>query len=227
MFSQIISLLSRNLLLLALHIENGKFPKPLSAAEEARCIEQMLSGDASAREKLIVRNLRLVAHIAKKYYSSTGDSDDLISIGTLGLIKATDTFRQNKKARFSTYAARCIENEILMELRSGKRRRSDVSVNEPLETDKSGNELYISDILSSDGNIGDEIENAEQIEKLKLLIGNTVTGRESRIIKLRYGIGGGKPHTQQQTARLLGISRSYVSRIENDILKRLRRDIEK
>ena len=176
-------------LVLALHLEAGSFPKPLSAREEIETFAALRAGDRSAREKIIRHNLRLVAHVAKKYYAQPGDQEDLISIGTIGLMKAVDTFDTTRKARFATYASRCIENEILMYLRRNNKVRMDVSIDEPLNVDWDGNELLLSDILGTDEDIiYRDMENEAEIMLLRTAV-NTLTPREKEIICLRYGIG--------------------------------------
>lgn len=201
------------------------FPPKLSVAEEKKYIDQMIAGDKNARQKLIEHNLRLVAHISKKYYASVPDVDDLISIGTIGLIKAVDTLRPEKCSKFSSYAATCIQNEILMYLRSGKKSALDISVNEPIETDRNGNVLTLMDIISVDDTISDDIDRAIKCEKLRRIVREELDETERRIITERYGLSGGKPLTQREIAAELNISRSYVSRIEKRILEHLKSKI--
>lgn len=198
------------------------FPPRLSADEEKKYIRKMASGDKSARQKLIEHNLRLVAHISKKYNSAASDSDDLISIGTIGLIKAVDTFRPEKGHKLSSYAAICIQNEILMYLRSGKKNSLDISMNEPIDTDRHGNVLTLMDIIAVDDTISDDIDLSMKCSKLKHLINSELNERERDIIIKRYGLDGHKPLTQMEISKKIGISRSYVSRIEKKILERLR-----
>lgn len=198
------------------------FPPRLSADEEKKYIREMASGDKSARQKLIEHNLRLVAHISKKYNSAASDSDDLISIGTIGLIKAVDTFRPEKGHKLSSYAAICIQNEILMYLRSGKKNSLDISMNEPIDTDRHGNVLTLMDIIAVDDTISDDIDLSMKCSKLKQLINSELDERERDIIIKRYGLDGHKPLTQMEISKKIGISRSYVSRIEKKILERLR-----
>ncbi len=209
---------------LILHICGaGSFPKPLSSEQEAQMIEKMRSGDAAARNSLIEHNLRLVAHIVKKYYSSPEEQDDLISIGTIGLIKAIDSFKSSKKTRLATYAARCIENEILMYFRSQKKTANDISINEQIDTDKDGNTLSLIDTLSEEDNILESVYSRIRISQLSQAM-KTLDEREKKIIRLRYGLS--EPAlTQMQTARRLGISRSYVSRIEKKALLKLRDEL--
>lgn len=186
----------------------------------------MKAGDNSARNKLVEHNLRLVAHIIKKYYGAQGDQDDLVSIGTIGLIKAINTYDPDKKIRLSSYASRCIENEILMYFRSAKKRAQDISLNEAIDTDKDGNPLTLLDILAVDDSILDELDMKLNSRKLGQFITEELGEREKRIIILRYGLNGKKPMTQKDVAALLGISRSYVSRIETKALKALRKRFE-
>ena len=209
---------------LILHICGaGSFPKPLSSEQEAQMIEKMRSGDAAARNSLIEHNLRLVAHIVKKYYSSPEEQDDLISIGTIVLIKAIDSFKSSKKTRLATYAARCIENEILMYFRSQKKTANDISINEQIDTDKDGNTLSLIDTLSEEDNILESVYSRIRISQLSQAM-KTLDEREKKIIRLRYGLS--EPSlTQMQTARRLGISRSYVSRIEKKALLKLRDEL--
>lgn len=198
------------------------FPPRLSAADEKKYIEAMADGDKSARQKLIEHNLRLVAHISKKYYTSVSDSDDLISIGTIGLIKAVDTFRPEKGSRLSSYAATCIQNEILMYLRAGKKSALDISMNEPIDTDRHGNVLTLMDIIAVEDTISDDIDTSMKCSKLKQIVNAELSERERSIIIKRYGLDGKKPLTQMEIADSMGISRSYVSRIEKKVLERIR-----
>lgn len=222
LFSLLLQIAS-SIFYLALHITApNSFPPPLTAKEETELIEKMQQGDTGAKNKLIEHNLRLVAHIIKKYYSNTSDQDDLISIGTIGLIKAVSTFKPDKKIRLATYAARCIENEVLMYFRSTKKSASDLHFGDPIDTDKDGNSLTLIDVVADDVNIADEIDKKLKLEKLKVLLETRLDDREKEIIKLRYGMGGEDPLTQKEVATILGISRSYVSRIETSVLKKLR-----
>lgn len=228
MFSELISLVMSKLLFFALHVEgNGTFPKPLSASKEQEYFELMEKGDVDAKNKLIEHNLRLVAHIVKKYYSITNEQDDLISIGTIGLIKAVNTFSYDKKVKFSTYAARCIENEILMHFRNLKKTASDVSINEPIDSDKNGNALTLMDIVSDEDSIIDNIDLKIKAEQLYHFVETKLDSREQEIIKLRYGLYYRKPLTQREIAKKLDISRSYVSRIEKKALEVLKEQFEK
>jgi len=199
----------------------GSFPKPLRAQEEQHYLELAAKGDLEARNILIERNLRLVAHIMKKYYTQTADQEDLISIGTIGLIKGISTFDSTKGARLATYAARCVENEILMYFRSQRKLGSDVSLSECLETGKDGNELSLMDVLCTDDDLFDDLSTQELYGKLREVMEQTLTEREKSIIRMRYGLGGSKPLTQREIAAQSGISRSYVSRIEKKALGKL------
>lgn len=226
MLDALIELFAKNLLLFALHFDSmGAFPKPLSAKEERECFEKMSQGgkDAKeAREKLISHNLRLVAHIIKKYYAAASDVDDLISIGTIGLIKAVGTFDYTKGTRFATYGSRCVENEILMHFRSLRKTSSEVYFGEALDTDKDGNTLSLADILADSSDIAEEVDVKINSERLHCYINNLLDDREKEIIILRYGLGGGAALTQREVAKKLGISRSYVSRIEKRAIEKLR-----
>jgi RNA polymerase sigma-E/F/G factor len=203
------------------------FPKPLSAKEETEILDQCKAGNKEARDILIEHNLRLVAHIVKKYYMTNKDIDDLISIGTIGLIKAIDTFDADKGIRLATYASRCIDNELLMMLRSGKKQSKEVYLYEPIGSDKEGHEINLLDILeSADIDIVDELELQRNIKSLYVLIDKVLTNREKQIIEMRYGLNKHEPVTQKEIANDIGISRSYVSRIEKKALKKLRESFE-
>lgn len=204
------------------------FPKPLSAKEETDMLTLCMEGSKEARDILIERNLRLVAHIVKKYNTADKDIDDLISIGTIGLIKAIDTFDASKGIRLATYASRCIENELLMMLRSGKRQAKEVYLYEPIGADKEGHEINLLDIIeSTDMDIIDEIELKGNVIKLYELVHKVLTKREREIIEMRYGLNSKEEVTQREIASQIGISRSYVSRIEKKALKKLREQFEK
>lgn len=212
-----------NLFYLALHVKSaGSFPPPLKAKEESELLQRSAAGDIDARNKLIEHNLRLVAHIVKKYYTAGCDQDDLISIGTIGLIKAIGTFKNEKGIRLATYAARCIENEILMYFRNMKKSAQDVYISDPIDTDKDGNTLTLIDVIADEGDIAEEIDKKMKIEKLKVIISGVLDEREYEIIRERYGLGGTGELTQREVAKRLGISRSYVSRIEKSALQKLR-----
>ncbi|MDR1240871.1 MAG: RNA polymerase sporulation sigma factor SigK [Oscillospiraceae bacterium] len=208
---------------LALHIVSPSvFPKPLSSKEEKKYLDKMSEGDKDARAKLIEHNLRLVAHIIKKFHSSHENNEDLISVGTIGLIKAVNTFKIEKGIRLSSYASRCIENEILMYMRGNKKTVLDVSMTEPIETSKSGSPLTLIDTLASEGSVFEEISGKIDVERLQKCISCNLSKREEIIIKLRYGLEGKTALTQQEIADRLGISRSYVSRIEKKVIEGLR-----
>ena len=216
--------IATSLFYLALHITTpGSFPPALSAKEEAELLKRKDAGDEEAKAKLIEHNLRLVAHVIKKYYSTASDQDDLISIGTIGLIKAVSTFKSDKGIRLATYAARCIDNEVLMYFRSIKKTAQELHFGDPIDTDKDGNALTLIDVVADDVNIADEIDKKVKIGRLRVLLETRLDDREKEIIRLRYGIGGGQELTQRQIASMLGISRSYVSRIETSVLKKLKR----
>ena len=224
MLSTLIGAALSGLFFLVLHVTgSGSFPRPLSAQEERDCLERMRRGDESARNELVEHNLRLVAHMIKKYYSSFTEQDDLISIGTIGLIKAVNTFDSSKGIRLSSYAARCIENEVLMYFRSSKKSAQDISINEPIDTDKDGNALTLMDTMAADDNIVDNLDCKIKSEHLRNYIAEVLTPREQTIIRLRYGLNGSEPLTQREVAQRLGISRSYVSRIEKKSLAVLHR----
>ncbi len=223
MFELLLKLAS-SLFYFALHVTNpNSFPPALSAKEEAELLEKMAEGDKSAKNKLIEHNLRLVAHVIKKYDSNHSDQDDLISIGTIGLIKAVSTFKPDKGIRLATYAARCIENEILMYFRAGKKSANDVHFSDPIDTDKDGNALTLIDVVADDVNIADDIDKKLKIERMRVLLGTVLDDREREIVRLRYGLDGEEELTQKKVAARLGISRSYVSRIEKSALSKLRR----
>ena len=209
-------------LVLALHLEAGSFPKPLSAREEIETFAALRAGDRSAREKIIRHNLRLVAHVAKKYYAQPGDQEDLISIGTIGLMKAVDTFDTTRKARFATYASRCIENELRMHFRRERRNGVVVSLQETLEAGKEDSALTLSDVLQDGFCMEDACERQDEARRLRRLI-EGLPARERKLILLRYGLAGQPPLTQLETAQLLQISRSYVSRLETHALEQLRK----
>lgn len=205
---------------------NNSFPQPLSEKEEKYYLNKLKEGDLLAKSVLVERNLRLVAHIVKKYAYFSKDMDDLISIGTVGLIKAIDSFDSGKGTRLATYAARCIENEILMFIRNTKKTKGEVYLQDPIGIDKEGNEISLLDVLSSDENsIVEIVENKIQIKKLYNKINTSLMERERIIIQMRYGLLDGKPRTQREIAKMLGISRSYVSRIEKRALKKLYKEL--
>lgn len=222
LFSQLFQLLSQALCLL-LHVTGGgTFPRALSAAQERQCLEEMAQGSQAARQKLIEHNLRLVAHIIKKYYTHYDDTDDLISIGTIGLIKGINTYRPEKGVRLATYASKCAENEILMYFRSTRKNASEMLLSDVLDTDGDGNSLSLIDILSEDDDMDEQLQADEVSLELQRCIDNVLDAREAEIIRLRYAIGGGEAMTQRETAQRCGISRSYVSRIEKKAIEKLR-----
>lgn len=200
----------------------GSFPPPLSHAEERECFIKARGGDREAREALIEHNLRLVAHIVKKYYPTCRNQDDLVSIGTVGLIKAIDSFDITNGARFATYASRCLQNEILMYFRSQKKTACEVSINETIDIDKDGNPLTYIDVISCEDTIAEDIDLRLNSKKAIDLINTVLTDRERQIIVLRYGLNNRKPVTQREIAAAFGISRSYVSRIEKSAIDKLR-----
>ncbi|MCI5947620.1 MAG: RNA polymerase sporulation sigma factor SigE [Oscillospiraceae bacterium] len=202
-------------------------PPPLKKAEEEKYIAEFMNGSDRAREKLIVHNLRLVVYIAKKFENSGVNIEDLVSIGTIGLIKSINTFRPDKNIKLATYSSRCIENEILMHLRKVNQQKSDISLDEPLNVDWDGNELLLSDVLGSDGlEINYNVEDEDE-KRILLLCMESLSERERLIMNMRFGLGGQKEHTQKEVADILGISQSYISRLEKRIILRLKKDIEK
>ena len=222
MFSLLLSLL-----LNAVHFLLGigtpqSFPPPLSAAEEEAAFLANREGDDTAREKLILHNLRLVSHVVRKYYSTAKNQEDLVSIGSIGLVKAVDSFNPENGTRFATYAAKCIQNEILMHFRSQKKLSAEVSINETIDVDRDGNPLTYIDVIATEDNIEEEVDLKVKSAMVRRLVNSVLEERERQIIILRYGLGGGKPYTQREVAQMLGISRSYVSRIEKGALETLR-----
>lgn len=204
----------------------GSFPKPLSAADEQKYIELFIQGDMEARNILIERNLRLVAHIIKKYYTQTSEQDDLISIGTIGLIKGISTYKPDRRVRLATYASRCIENEILMYFRSLKKTAGDLSLSDSIDTDKDGNSLSLMEVISVEDDMLDNLSARETCTQLCRYIRQALTEREAEIIAMRYGLENISPKTQREIAAICGISRSYVSRIEKKALEKLRKCFE-
>ncbi|MBR3552449.1 MAG: RNA polymerase sporulation sigma factor SigK [Clostridia bacterium] len=221
-----LKLVLSNLFFLTLHLKGGSsFPKPLSAERERALLQRMATdGDAGARAELIEHNLRLVAHIVKKYYAAADDPEDLISIGTIGLIKAVDSFNASKGARLATYAARCIENEILMHFRAQRKTAGTVSLSEPVDTDGDGNELTLIDLIATEDTIADDMDLKRNTRRLYTALDRLRDPREKEILTLRYGLYGTAPLTQREIADRLGISRSYVSRIEKRAIETLRTD---
>lgn len=219
-------LVLKGVMLLVSYITNDSFPQPLSSQEEKYYLKKLSEGDEKAREILIERNLRLVAHVVKKFENTGEDKEDLISIGTIGLIKAINTFDNSKGARLATYAAKCVENEILMHIRAVKKNRHEVSLQEPIGTDKDGNEITLEDILGGNSDqVLDEVEMILLDEKLKRVI-KKLKSREKKVLVMRYGLEGKKKYTQREIAGELGISRSYVSRIEKKIISKIAEEFE-
>jgi len=224
LYSAFLLLISNAFLMLRLgNGSSGSFPSPLSAPDERKYVEMWTQhGDLEARNKLIEHNLRLVAHIIKKYYTQTAERDDLISIGTIGLIKGVSTYQPNKNVRLATYASRCIENEVLMYFRSIRKSSGDVSLSESIDMDGEGNSLSLMDVLAEDDDMLENLSMLEMRNNVRTYIGTALDGREADIIKLRYGLGGKTPLTQREVAASYGISRSYVSRIEKKALEKLK-----
>ncbi len=215
-------LMFANSLLFSLRLSGGgSFPKPLSAEEERRYLERFAQGDQEARNILIEHNLRLVAHIIKKYYTQSADQEDLLSIGTIGLIKGISSFKPEKQVRLATYAARCVENEILMYFRSQRKNQGEMSLSDSIDTDKEGNALQLMDVVGVDDTMLEDLHDKENAQRLHAVIRQQLSGREAEIIRLRYGLGGTIPLTQREIASAFGISRSYVSRIEKRALEKL------
>lgn len=225
MFFLLLEKVIDGLLLFALHIESSQsFLRPLSPKEEREAFERLAKGDMNARNTLIEHNMRLVAHVVKKYYTGKyADEEDLISIGTIGLIKAVSSYSLDKNIKFATYAAKCIQNEVLMYFRSLKKTSLDVYMEDPIDTDKDGNTMTLMDIITFDDNIIEKVDNKIKARKLYDFVENTLNKREREIITMRYGLYGKKPLTQREAAKKLGISRSYVSRIEKKALENLRK----
>ena len=224
MFASVWLLLSG--LFYSLQLHSGTFPKPLTPEEERHYLERAAQGDLEARNILVERNLRLVAHVMKKYYAQTADQEDLISIGTIGLIKGISTFDASKGARLATYAARCVENEILMYFRSQRKSAQDVSLSDYIETGAEGAPLELMDVLSEDCDLLEEVSGRETVARLRQAVERCLSEQERQVVVLRYGLGGGTPLRQRQVAERLGISRSYISRIEKRALGKLRAELE-
>ena len=204
----------------------GSFPRPLSAAEERECLERAAAGDEAARNKLIEHNLHLVAHIIKKYYTAACDQDDLISIGTIGLIKGVSSFNAGKGVRLATYVSRCIENEILMYFRRQRKTAGDLPLSETLDTEEDSGSLSLMDVVCVEDDMFEALSLKENCRRLRAVMEKTLTDRENEVVTLRYGLGGAQPMTQREGAKLCGISRSYVSRIEKRALEKLREALE-
>ena len=213
-------------MLCTLQLSTGSFPKPLSPQEEAHYLALSQQGDLEARNILIQRNLRLVAHIMKKYYANASDQEDLISIGTIGLIKGISTFDPTKANRLATYAARCVENEILMHFRAQRKCGNDVSLSDYIESGSDGTALSLMDVVSDDTDLLEQVCTKESVAALRKAVGACLTDQERQVIELRYGLGGQPPQRQRQVAERTGISRSYVSRIEKRALEKLRAALE-
>ena len=213
-------------LLYSLQLQTGSFPKPLTEEEERHYLTLAAQGDLEARNVLIERNLRLVAHIMKKYYAQAADQEDLISIGTIGLIKGVTTFDSSKGARLATYAARCVENEILMHFRSQRKSAQDVSLSDYIETGTDGAALSLMDVVAEDSDLLEQVSLRESVEQLRRCLESCLTDQERQVIRLRYGLEGYAPHRQREVAKITGISRSYVSRIEKRALQKLRAAME-
>lgn len=230
MFSLLVGFLSfmQNAVIAFGYIQSGNlFPEPLSPDEERQCIENMNNGDEESKNILIERNLRLVAHISKKYLTTNIDQDDLISIGTIGLIKAINSFDNSKNIRLATYAARCIDNEILMFIRSNKKTKAEVFLNEAIGKDKDDNEISLIDVIEKEEMcVDDEIDLRLKIKELYNKMKEILKDREQTILELRFGLGGKRPKTQHEIAEMLGISRSYVSRIETKAINKLATEIK-
>lgn len=223
-----LSYISQYLFLFILHLAHGEsFPKPLKKDEEQRYLELAAQGDIKARNILVEHNLRLVAHIIKKYYQNYDGQEDLVSIGTIGLIKAINTYDLSKNIKLSSYASRCIENEILMHFRGNRKSSQNVSLNDAIDTDKDGNPLTLIDILASDMDVAEDVDTKLRLEVLDRYIDEVLTDREKQIITCRYGIRGEMIQPQRELAQTLGISRSYISRIEKKALEKLRKRYEK
>lgn len=210
----------------SLQLSTGSFPKPLTAAEERHYLALASKGDIAARNVLIERNLRLVAHIMKKYYAQASDQEDLISIGTIGLIKGIESFDSTKGARLATYAARCVENEILMYFRSMRKSSQDVSLSDYIETGADGAPLALMDVVADDCDLLERVSGREDLRKLCGAVDRVLTEQERQVIILRYGLGGGRPKRQREVATITGISRSYVSRIEKKALEKLKEALQ-
>lgn len=227
MAPSILNVLLSKLIFLALHLGNhSSFPPPLKRSDEKIYLDRMKNGDMEARNKLIEHNLRLVAHIMKKYYSSNSDHEDLLSIGTIGLIKGINSFDQEKGTRLATYAAKCIDNEILMHFRNMRKSAQDVSMNEPIESDNEGNPLTLMDIIQVEDEIVEKLNLAIDVRRVRVYVDEIENERDREIIKMRYGMGTECPKTQREVAKEMNISRSYVSRIEKRVLCQLRKRLE-
>ncbi len=219
-------LVSSALMMLRMGDNASSFPRPLKPAEERECIERSLAGDMEARNTLIEHNLRLVMHIIKKYYTTSADAEDLVSIGTIGLIKGVSTYRPDKGVRLATYASKCIENEILMYFRGQKKSAGDVSLSDALDSDEEGDGLALLDTIADGEDMLEDLSRREAALQVRGAVDAVLSGRESQIIRLRYGLDGKPPLPQREVAQIVGISRSYVSRIEKKALERLRESLD-
>ena len=226
MLENAFSLLAGSLLLMLRVTPGGSFPRPLSREEEEKCLRRWAEGDLEARNRLVEHNLRLVAHIVKKYYAQGGDADDLLSIGTIGLIKGVSSYRADKGVRLATYASRCIENEILMHFRAQRKSAGDVSLSEALDSEDEDGNLSFLDVVAQEDDLAERVGLHELCGKLRRAVDTLLGEREARIVRLRYGLDGGEALTQAETAQCCGISRSYVSRIEKKALEKLRAALE-
>ena len=217
----------QHILFFFLHVgESGSFRKPLSKQQEADCFAAMMQGDKTAREKLILHNMRLVAHLTKKYGVPPSEQEELISIGTIGLVKAVDSFDHTKGARFATYASRCIENEILMRFRAQKKHADQIYMGDPIETDSDGNQLTLLDIMDDGVDLTEQVDTLIQSKQLYQYLEEVLDSREIKILVMRYGLYGGIPLTQKQVAKKMNISRSYVSRLEKCAIQKLRKQYD-
>jgi len=218
--------LAMSTLLYSLQLNTGSFPKPLTEEEEQYYLARAKAGDMDARNTLIERNLRLVAHIMKKYYTAASDQEDLISIGTIGLIKGIETFDSSKGARLATYAARCVENEILMYFRTARKSAQDISLSDSIESGSDGAPLELMDVIAEDCDLLEQVSSREQIGQLRKAVDRCLTDCERQVILLRYGLDGRMPRRQREVAQITGLSRSYISRIEKRALQKLRQELE-
>ena len=217
--------LAMSTLLYSLQLNTGSFPKPLTEEEEQHYLSRAKAGDMDARNMLIERNLRLVAHIMKKYYTQSSEQEDLISIGTIGLIKGIETFDSSKGARLATYAARCVENEILMYFRAQRKSAQDVSLSDYIESSSDGTPLELMDVVAEDCDLLEQISAREQIGLLRKAVARCLTDCERQVITLRYGLDGQPPKRQREVAQITGLSRSYISRIEKRALQKLQEEL--
>lgn len=226
MLENAFQLLAGSLFLMLRIAPAGSYPRPLSREEERDCLERAAAGDLEARNKLVEHNMRLVAHIVKKYYSQSGELDDLLSIGTIGLIKGVNSYRADKGVRLATYASRCIENEILMHFRAQRKTAGELSLSEALDSEDEDGNLSFLDVVAQEDDLAERVGLQELCGRVRRSVETELDMREAKIIRLRYGLGGREPLTQNETAQRCGISRSYVSRIEKKALEKLRRALE-